>query len=286
MKLKRKIVAIVGPTSSGKSALALKVAKQFHGEVISADSRQIYKGLDVLTGKTTAEQWDGIPHHLTDILEIGEEFSVAKFQELAYQAIDGMSALPIIAGGTGLYVSAVTEGYVLDDSPIDYKLRNRLNKMNIGELKARLFRLDANPDVDLNNPRRMVRAIEKLMAGRNVSRKKNPRYRVLKLGIEIDPETLKGKISDRIMNIPVATILEESEKVAGIQKANNPLSLYMDAIRGFKKDEISEKEMREMMINTEWQYVKRQLTWFKKDKNIYWIKDELSAIEAVKQFLV
>src|SRR5690606_30069167 len=122
MKLKKKIVAIVGPTSSGKTALALKIAKQFNGEVLSADSRQSYKGLDVLTGKMLPDQWDGIPHHLTDIVEIGEEFSVAKFQQMAYQVIDGMSSLPILAGGTGLYVSAVTDGYQLDENPIDHKL--------------------------------------------------------------------------------------------------------------------------------------------------------------------
>jgi tRNA dimethylallyltransferase len=159
------ILVIVGPTASGKTGLAIKLAKERNGEVISADSRQVYKGLDIGTGKVTTAEMDGVKHHLLDVADPKKVFSVSDFQKLGRSAIldiHSRGKLPIVAGGTGFYIQALVDGLVLPEVPPNKTLRKRLEKLSLPELLSELKALDEQRllTVDTNNPVRIIRAIE------------------------------------------------------------------------------------------------------------------------------
>ena len=165
-----KMVAIVGPTAAGKSAWAIRLAQRFNGVILSADSRQVYIGLDEITAKTPPDQREGIPHYLLDIVKPSEDFSVAKYQAVAYRVLDDIAAtnrksptplLPILVGGTGLYVAAVCDGYQLNPAPPNHDLRHQLSTYGLTQLQKIILDLNPNTSIDLNNPRRIIRAIEK-----------------------------------------------------------------------------------------------------------------------------
>ena len=146
-----KLIVISGPTACGKSGLGITLAQRYHGEVVSADSRQVYRGLDLGTGKITPEEMEGVPHHLLDVAEPGEQYSVARFQEEAYGAIDDILSrgrLPFLVGGTGLYLRAVSEGYVFHEAPPDPTLRGALEALPTQALRDRLTAAGVELDED------------------------------------------------------------------------------------------------------------------------------------------
>jgi len=217
---KNKVIVILGPTSAGKTKLAVSLAKKFDGEIISADSRQVYRGMDVGTGKDLAEyvikseirnpksETARIPYHLIDIIDPKKQFTVAEFQRLAYKAIDEILArgkTPIVCGGTGLYISALVEGYVLQAT--SYKLqaiRNRLNRLTLKQLLAQLNKIDPRTYkvIDKNNRRRVQRALEiYYQTGKTKSeqlKKQKPPYGFLLLGITLPREILNRRIEERL----------------------------------------------------------------------------------------
>jgi tRNA dimethylallyltransferase len=277
------IVAIVGTNASGKSELAVSLAESFDGEVVSADSRQVYRRLDIGTGKLDERERRGIPHHLIDVAEVTEtRFSLADFQRLAYTAIDSIlrrDRLPLLVGGTGLYVRAIVEGYQLVAAVPDLRRRAELEAMEIADLH-RLF-TQYNPSaaatIDPRNKRRVIRAIEIEEQGikypDNPSR--SPRYRALQLGLTWPPEVLRQRITVRLQRRVEAGMIKEVEDLiaAGVpMEILDSLGLeYRHISRFLTGGYGSEEEFLEKLETAIYRFSRRQLSWFRKDESIVWL---------------
>lgn len=290
-KYRLKLLAIVGPTASGKSAWAVELAKQFNGVVLSADSRQVYKKLDEMTAKITPAQMQGIPHYLIDIVNIGDYFSVTEYQKQAYEILDRLQrdnaatshpTLPIIAGGTGLYVSAICDGYEFSDVKPDPALRARLEKMPVDELAKKLLSLNPKTKVDLRNPRRIIRAIEAHVNGSGAKPARKARYDVLRIGIQKDMEEIRNAIRERVQNLDEKRLVREAGLLKGTE---NPLSLYYQPVQAWLDGDISRDEMYSTMTFAHIHYARRQMTWFRKDKQIIWVKTLAEAQDLVEKWL-
>lgn len=278
--MKKKLLVIVGPTASGKSDLAVKLAKKHDGEVVSADSRQVYKGLDIGTGKITLEEMQGIPHHLLDVVDPQEQFDVTQFKKLADEAIADIHArgkLPILAGGTGFYIEAVVDGIVPPEVPPNKELREQLEKKGVAELFEELKEKDPKRAkvMDPENKRRIIRAFEIIdTLGTVPPREKNERFDTTIIGIDVDPDTLKQKIYDRLISRIDAGMIEEAKKLHenGLSRERmDQLGLEYRYLAKHLQGELSKEEMIEVLSHKIWQYAKRQLLWFKRDPRIDWI---------------
>jgi tRNA dimethylallyltransferase len=216
------LVVIVGPTAVGKTRLSLRLAQEFGGEIISADSRQVYRGLDIGTAKPTLEERRRVPHHLIDVIAPDEPFTLAQYQELAYDAVADVLArgkLPFLVGGTGQYVKAVVEGWGIPRVPPNEELREELYRQAEIEgeetLHARLREVDpmAAQRIDYRNVRRVVRALEVyLETGRPISelqRKKPPPYRILQIGLTLERQELYRRIDERVDRMVEGGLVEE-----------------------------------------------------------------------------
>ncbi|MBP3521408.1 MAG: tRNA (adenosine(37)-N6)-dimethylallyltransferase MiaA [Oscillospiraceae bacterium] len=281
---KPKLIVILGTTACGKSGLGVTLAKKYGGEVISADSRQVYRGLDLGTGKVTAEEMEGVPHHLLDVAEPGEQYSVARFQQEAYAAIDGVLArgnLPFLVGGTGLYVRSVSEGYVFHEAPPDPALRAELETLPIEELRRRLTHAGVELDDDcFHNRPRLVRLLEKVQSGEDphAERELCPRYDVLTLGVNYPRETVCRRIDDRLLARLKAGMVEE---VAGLRQSGvsdaflEGLGLEYRYILHYLTGEIpTEEQLVEELGRAIKRFAKRQVSWFKKDRDVHWLHME------------
>ncbi len=279
-KNKNKMVVILGPTATGKSGLAVKLARKYHGEVISADSRQVYKGLDIGTGKITKDEMQGIHHWLLDIVNPKDSFSVAQFQEQVrakIQTILKRSKLPIICGGTGFYIDSVVNNTVLPEVPPNKKLRAKLEKKSAEELALMLKQLDENRynNIDINNKVRLVRAIEIATAIGKVPKIINneSEYNFLKIGLVLSNEDLRSKINKRLKLRIKQGMIEEAERLhkKGLSyERMRELGLEYRYLADFLEKKISKIEMISKLETEIWRYAKRQMTWFKKDKRIKW----------------
>lgn len=292
---KPRVVVILGPTASGKSDLAVKIARRFNGEVISADSRQIYKGLYIGSGKVTKKEMRRVPHHLLDIVSPQRTFTVAQYQKLGRAAIQKVLAkgkLPILCGGTGLYIDAIIHDSQFPPVPPDPKLRRRLEKETAEVLFAQLLVLDPKraKTIDRHNKRRLIRALEIISkTGRAVPLlKKSSPYDVLKIGLKLHTETLKGNVRKRL------ALMMRRGLVAEVQKLRKQrLSWKRIESSGFGYREIGQYLQGKMTLGEAiktieqetWRYVKRQMTWFKRDKDIHWLRDLGEAFVLVKNFL-
>lgn len=278
---KPKLIVILGTTACGKSGLGVELAKRYNGEIVSADSRQVYRGLDLGTGKITPEEMEGVPHHMLDVAEPGEPYSVALFQRGAYAAIDDILArgrVPFLVGGTGLYVRAVSEGYVFHEAPPDFDLRRTLEELSTEELRRRLLDAGVELDVDAwNNRPRLTRLLEKLRNGEDphAERELSPRYDVLTLGVNFDRETVCRRIDDRLIARLDAGMAEE---VRGLRDAGVPdafldgLGLEYRYILKYLTGEIpDEAGLIDELGRAIKRFAKRQESWFKKDKDVHWL---------------
>ncbi|MDD5721393.1 MAG: tRNA (adenosine(37)-N6)-dimethylallyltransferase MiaA [Candidatus Pacebacteria bacterium] len=271
----KKIIVILGQTATGKSDLAVQIAKKINGEIVSADSRQVYKGLEIGTGKITRKEMKGVPHHLLDVANPKHRFTVAEYQKLAISAIVDIAKrgkIPIICGGTGFYIDAITKGIVFPEVPPNIRLRKSLDKKSLTELLKILKKLDAKrvKNIDVKNKVRLIRAIEIAKALGKVPKitAVSPLYEFIKIGLYLPQEKLKKKVEKRVKKMFKMGLLKEIEKL----KKSIRLGGYS----------VSEKRLKELgfeyynptpekVISETLKYSKRQMTWFKKDKNIYWI---------------
>ncbi len=292
--MKDKVVVILGPTSSGKSKLAVKLAKEFNGQVVSADSRQVYKFLDIGTGKITKEEMQGIKHHLLSIASPKRKFTVWQYQQKAYKAIDSIikrGQLPIIAGGSPFYIYAITEGMILPKVKPNLKLRKKLEKLSVQELFLMLKNKDPNRarTIEPKNKRRLIRALEIIeQKGKVPELKKRPRYQCLKIGIKVPPEILKIKIKKRLRERIKQGLFEEFKKLKseGLSlKRMEELGLEYYWGAKFLEGKIKPKNLIEKLEKDILKFAKRQMTWFKKDKEIHWIKNFKQAKKLVSDFL-
>ncbi len=293
---RQKIIIIVGPTASGKSALAVRLAEEFNGEVVSADSRQVYRGLDIGTGKISYGAMKGIPHHLIDVTRPRHVFTAADYVKKARRVIRGIlgrNKLPIVAGGTGFYIDALLGTRTLATVPPDKKLRKTLLKETTGSLVKKLERLAPArvKTIDTKNRRRLIRAIEIASAtapnytyGRSsvcIVRGKSapmpPSYSALKIGSALPREELKQKISARLRARLRSGMIEEAKRLhkEGLSYARmEELGLEYRYLARYLQNKISKKDMLSQLETAIGQYAKRQMTWWRRDKTIQWFNSE------------
>ncbi len=273
-----KLIAIVGTNASGKSSLGVELALRFNAEIVSADSRQVYRGMDLGSGKITPQGMRGVPHHLLDVCEPGEFFSMADFQRLAYKAIDGILArgrVPMLVGGTGLYVDSVTQGYELSDTAPDLAYRDELEKLSTQELYQMLLRLVPDADVDPANRNRVMRRLEKLHDGDHAAPSARPRYETLKLGVSWDRETLKKRIDERLNRRTAQGMIDEVRTLRA-RGASDEFLLKLGLEYRYITEYLTgqwptEDEMLHELSLAIKRFAKRQMTWFKRDKSIHWL---------------
>lgn len=273
-----KVIVIVGPTASGKTSLSIKLAKKLNGEVISADSRQVYKGLDIGTGKITRKEMKGIKHHLLDVADPKKVFSVTDYVRLAEKAIEEIHSrgkIPIICGGTGFYIQALVDGLILPEVVPNTSLRKRLEKKDLPQLLNILKKLDKRrfETIDQNNPRRIIRAIEiATTLGKIPLLKTNSKYDPKFIGISLPKKILQRRIHKRLIDRLKAGMINEVKKLHanGLSwKRMEELGLEYRYISRYLKNGCDTSLLKELEIAIN-QYAKRQMTWFKKDKRIEW----------------
>jgi tRNA dimethylallyltransferase len=297
---KPKIIAVVGPTASGKTALGIALAKKFGGEIVSADSRQIYRGMDIGTAKPTLHEQSEALHHLIDIKNPDEDYTVADYKRDAIATINDIIArgkLPIIVGGTGLYVKAVIENLDIPKTQAHPELRAQIEsdiaRDGLAAVFEKLVALDSEAAyiVDPKNPRRVVRALEVARATGEpftVQRKKNePLFNALTLGIDPPMEILRKRMDRRVDAMMSDGLLNEVETL--IKKYDQtPAAFdaigYREIVAYLNGTADRDEAVATMKMNT-WHYAKRQMTWFKKDKTTHWIKNTDEALAIAEQFL-
>ena len=291
-----KLIVIAGTNASGKSGLGVELAARYGGEIVSADSRQGFRGLDLGSGKIAPEEMRGVPHHLIDVCAPGDFFSMHDFQRLAYAAIDGILSrgrLPFMVGGTGLYVASVTEGYVMSDSAPDLRYREYLETFSTPALYEMLVAALPDIEIERNNRNRVMRVLEKLHAGDDHVPHSRPRYRCLKLGVTWDRETLKARIDERLERRLAQGMVDE---VRGLMDRGvsteflYKLGLEYRFIAQYLTGEIPVYgDMVEQLGNAIKKFAKRQMTWFRRDGDILWLDmtgDPVAqAVRAIDAFL-
>ncbi|MBI3385694.1 tRNA (adenosine(37)-N6)-dimethylallyltransferase MiaA [Candidatus Gottesmanbacteria bacterium] len=292
-----KILIICGPTATGKTALALSLAKQFDGELISADSRQIYRGLDTITGKDIPKDAKmeqrgqarvyiikGIPLWMYDAVEMDEEFSVSRYRNLALPIISDIhrrQKLPIIVGGTGLYIDALVKRFDTFAIPPDLRLRQTLNMLSPGDLQKKLARTDHPKwkrlnESDRNNPRRLVRAIEVALwkdKHTPVEQGKARSFDALWIGLAMPIAKLVQKIRERVNYRWEHGAAEEGKNffhTSGSWQHPSTSAICLEEIHAFCSGTMSKNEAKAHWASREIAYAKRQMTWFKKKKDICW----------------
>ena len=284
---KNLMIVIVGPTASGKSELAVRIAKKVKGEIISADSRQIYKGLDIGSGKVEGKWkegkfiYKGVPHYLIDEASPRVQYSVARFQKKARATLDDIFArgkTPIICGGTGHWIDAVVFSQVLPAVKADSKLRAKLAKLSTAQMFAKLQKLDPAraKTIDSQNPRRLVRALEIVMTtGKPVPKlQATSSYNVKWIGLNPEMETLEKKIAKRFKEWMRDGLLKEIKelKKSGLSwKRIESFGLEYKFLAQHLQGKITLEEAEKLSVISIRQYAKRQMTWWKRNKDISWI---------------
>ncbi len=279
--MRPKVIVILGQTATGKSALAVKISKVLavsgvESEVISADSRQVYKGLNIGTGKITKKEMREVAHHLLDVVDPKKKFTVLEYQRLAIYAmaeITKRGKVPIICGGTGFYIDAITKGIVFPEVPPNNKLRKILEKKSLPALFNILEKLDPvrAENIDQKNKVRLIRAIEIAKALGKVPRAEAtpPPYRFIKIGLYLPEDKLKKKIEARLM-ARLAGMIREAKKLKLPKKRMHELGLEYRYLSLYLESKITKQEMLEALKTEIYRYAKRQMTWFKRDKSIKW----------------
>lgn len=278
---KPKIIVICGPTATGKSDLAVELAGHIGGEVISADSRQIYTYLNLGTGKITPLEMKKILHHMLDVVTPDEKYTVDQFKKESGKVIKRIlekNNIPIICGGTGLYIDAIIHDTEFPDVSADPDLREELEEKSVAELVSIFHQLNKKQPhkVDLKNKRKIIRAIEILKSlGHIPSLDKKDTYDVLYIGLDGSDEILKEKIKKRIEKRIQNGMLEESEHLLSLglltHERMQGLGLEYKFISDLLKKEITLDDFKEKLFYAIWHYAKRQRTWFKRNKEIHWL---------------
>ena len=302
MSILKPLIVILGPTASGKTKLALKLAKKYDGEIINADSRQIYQGMDIGTGKIDNQKFikseihkvrNSI--HLIDIKNPNQRFSLSQYKKLAVKTIDDIhkrEKIPILVGGTGLYISAIVDNLEIPKAAPNKKIRARLEKHTEKFLFKKLKNVDQRSAeiIGINNKRKLVRALEVYeVTGKPFSVqqiKGDPLFDILQIGIKIDREKLYEKIDARIDKMIKNGLMEETKKLS------KKYSFGLPAMSGIGYREIGlylqnkttlEEAVQKMKFRTH-QYARRQMTWFRRDEKIQWINNYKEVEKLIKDF--
>ncbi|OGI16660.1 MAG: tRNA (adenosine(37)-N6)-dimethylallyltransferase MiaA [Candidatus Moranbacteria bacterium RBG_19FT_COMBO_42_6] len=295
---KDNIIIILGPTSSGKSTVAIKLARKFNGEIISADSRQIYRGMDIGTGKVTATEQKIARHWMLDIVSPKKNYSAALFKKEAEKIISdilGRKKVPIICGGTGFWIKSIVDNVNFPRVKPDWKLRKKLGDLSATKLFSMLKKLDRerSKSIDKKNKVRLIRAIEickKLgqVPQGIISGLRSTDYRFLQIGIDVPRELLHEKIRKRLKKRFRDGLVEEVRtlKRTGLSwKKIQSFGLCYFWIPLYLAEKISLDELEERIYLAEKDYAKRQMTWFRKDKRIIWLRSYADIEQEAKRFL-
>jgi tRNA dimethylallyltransferase len=284
-----KLIAVVGPTASGKSDLALNLAKKYAGEILCADSRTVYCGLDIGSAKPSAADRADVPHHLLDLVDPDHGLSVAEFKRLAEAVATDVSRrgnIPLLVGGSGLYIDSVLYDYQFP-SEADPTARAELDELSTEDLILRLQVVSpsALETIDIANRRRLIRAIE--TAGQPLSKAQAMRANTLAIGIALNKEVMQKRISERIEIMLSQGFLEEVE-VLGERYGWDCEAMSGIGYRAFKeaiKGKKTVEEAAQEVARGDMRLVKKQLTWFKRNKEIHWVENHSEAEELVQEFL-
>ena len=288
-KKKIKIIIILGQTATGKSDLATRIAKRLGGEIISADSRQVYKGLDIGSGKITKKELRGVFHYLLDVASPKRQFSAAKYKKLADNKIIKIyktGKIPFIVGGSGFYIQTIVDGLVLPKVEPNNKLRKELEKKSAKKLFSMLKKLDKNraKKIEKDNPRRLIRAIEiAKVLGKTPKLKTNSEYEALQIGLKLPDKKLKNNIHKRLISRIRRGMISEVKKLHAKNiswKRLESFGLEYRFIARYLQGKIKKKEMLDELETEIWHFAKRQMRWFKRDARIKWFNpNEVKKIE-------
>jgi tRNA dimethylallyltransferase len=287
LESKQKLLVIIGPTAVGKTKLSIEMAKQFNGEIISGDSMQIYRGMDIGTAKITNEEKEGIPHHLIDIKEPEESFSVAEFQHLVRKKITEIASrgkLPIIVGGTGLYIQSVIYDYHFSEAPADEAFRLSLEETvrRIGNeaLHQELQKVDPESAAQIhhNNVRRVIRALEiyhctgKMMSEYQKEQQPNLLYNTALIGLTMERDKLYERINTRVQMMMQEGLIEEVTNlyVKGLRECQSIQAIGYKEIYDYLDGKATLEEAVENLKQNSRRYAKRQITWFRNKMDVKW----------------
>lgn len=287
-----KLIVILGPTASGKTELALELAEKFDAEIVSADSRQIYKEMNIGTAKPSKKEL----HHLIDIIKPDQEFTLAQYKNKALKIIKDIqerNKLPLLVGGTGLYIQSIVDNLKIPQVKPDKELRKELEKMTNQELFEKLKKLDkeAISFIDINNKRRLIRALEVCLITKkpfSQQREKGKKlFNVLQIGIKTNKEELEKRIDKRTEKMIEMGLVNEVKNLLKKYSPDLPAmnSIGYQEIIQYLKEEIDLNKVKELIKKHTQQYAKRQMTWFKRDKRINWINNYKEAEKLVRDFL-
>jgi tRNA dimethylallyltransferase len=285
----KKLIVILGPTASAKSELAVKLAKKIDGEIISADSRQVYKEMDIGTGKITKKEMQGIAHHLLDFVQPDKIFTVAQYKKLALNAINKIfkkRKSPILCGGTAFYIQAVVDGIIVPEVKPDWQLRQKLEKKSVEELYSNLKKLDPGraKTIESQNKRRLIRALEIIIKTKSpvpLAKNKPLPYPVLIFGIKRTKAELNKRIEKRVEKMFKLGLEKEVKKL--VERYGWVPALQTIGYQEWKDyfaGKIDKKRVKELIILRTKQFAQRQMAWFKRDKRIHW----LGSISALKLY--
>ncbi len=297
MNTNNKLIVVTGPTATGKSALGVELAKVFGGEIISADSRQVYTGLDIGSAKITPDEMQGIPHYLIDVANPKDIFNVSDFKKLAQEKISEIHShgkLPIIVGGTGMYISAVVDDQEFPQVPPNMELRTELEKLSVDELFEKLEQVnpERSKNIDKHNKVRLVRAIEiaQYPLALRALPLKGGDSSILIIGLTLPKEELVSRIEKRIHD-RIPALFDEIKKLLadGISPERlNSFGLEYRYGLEYVDGKIDLENFKKILATKTWQYVRRQMTWWKRDSRVVWmnpITDNQKILELVQDFL-
>ncbi|OIJ17916.1 tRNA (adenosine(37)-N6)-dimethylallyltransferase MiaA [Anaerobacillus alkalidiazotrophicus] len=287
--MKEKLVVIVGPTAVGKTKLSVELAKELNGEVISGDSMQIYRGMDIGTAKIKEEEMGGIVHHLIDIKDPNESFSVAEFQDLVKPLVTSIckkGKLPLLVGGTGLYVNSVIYDYNFPDAPNDPEYRQSLEtlveKNGVITLHEKLKEIDpiSYETIHPNNYRRVIRALEvyyvtnKTIHDYQSAQPTESRYELALIGLTMDRTILYDRINRRVDMMIDEGLIDEAKRLynSGVKDCQSVQAIGYKEIFDYLEGHITKEEAVELLKRNSRRYAKRQLTWFRNKMNIQWFE--------------
>ena len=286
---------IVGPTGIGKSQLAFRLAKQLGGEIVVADSRQVYQRLDIATNKPSPEARGEVRYHMIDFVDPATGFNAAEYISGARAAIEDIASrghAPIVEGGTMLYVDALCDGFSLAGIPPDPALRKELESLEVSDLRSRLLAIDEDPGLDLNNPVRMVRAIEILEAAgpplRRLRTRTPPPWRPVRIGLSAPLDIIDRRLAERSMQQVARGLVAETQAAldSGVPDTAPVLTGigYADALAHIR-GELTLEELPYAMARSNRRYARRQLRWWRRDDRVRWFEIEADPLTGILNYL-
>jgi tRNA dimethylallyltransferase len=294
-KLLTRVPVIVGPTGIGKSRLAFELAVRLGGEIVVADSRQVYERLDIATNKPSPEMRGRVRYHMIDFVDPSLNFNAAQYVRGATAAIDDIAArgrVPIVEGGTMLYVDALSDGFTLTGIPPNAALRSELEQLDIAALRSRLLAVDPDPGVDLDNPVRVIRALEILdVAGpplRRLRTRTPPQWQPVRIGLTASLEVIDSRLDERSRRQVERGLVDETQQAldAGVPPTAAVLTGigYAEALAHLR-GELSLEELPAAMARSNRRYARRQLRWWRRDGRVRWFEIEPDPLPGILRYL-